>query len=352
MLLHWLLYSCRPLRLEELAEVVAIDTSSRPYLKADKRLRRPKEIFDLCTCLVTLDTEPTLTNEQIRDQMFALDEDTLGDVDDSAILHNKSILRLAHSSVIEYLTGDIANSPARDYKLEPSIAHLLLAEASLAYIVNFDSSNLGFTSKEARRAFPMLGYAMEFWFDHARIPIDGIERNKLDKLVTEALDTRWDIYRYLTYLPKVPRYDPWRSPVIDLLPNTWEKSANSSDLCNVCNKITIEKLRDKDGFLHRSYNELVEFSRSCALCSLIYGALTHFAAMKYLQTRMHDVNIEDIITNGISSQGVEMTQKSGSKCIRLKAESHDPFLLVNCSCYFGRLHLFTDLSEYAVIDTG
>jgi hypothetical protein len=347
-LLHWLLYSRRPLRLEELAEVVAIDTSSRPYLKPDKRLKRPKEIFDLCTSLITLDTEPTLTDKQIRDRMFSLDEDMPDEVNESTILHDRSILRLAHSSVIEYLTGDhISTGPAREYKLESSRAHLLLAEASLAYIINFDSFNLEYRSKDALSTFPLLGYAMESWFGHASIPLDGVERIELDRLIAEALKTRWDIYRRLTFLPKVPTYDLWRSQEID----TWEASMNSGSLCDVCNQITIEKLRNCNGFLHRPFNELLEFSKHCSLCRLIRRALTHFAAMRSLPLLMRNTDAEDVFGRAIDSEEIEISQKPGTQCVRLIAESQDPFLLVSCSCYFGRLHLFTDLSECSVVDT-
>jgi len=347
-LLHWLLCSCRPLRLEELAEVVAIDTSNEPYLKTHRRLKQPKEIFDLCTNLVTLDTEPKLTDDELADRMFALDEETPGDEDNSAILHDKSILRLAHSSVIEYLTGDdIANGPASEYKLDQTRAHRLLSEASLAYIVNFNLLNFELKSEEAQHAFPLAGYAMDFWFDHARLRMDGDERTKLDNLIAEALKTRWEVYHHLTYLPKVPKYDTWPSPEY----NTWEESSNRSNLCNMCSKITIEKLRDPDGFLHWTYNELKQFLASCGLCRLIHAALTHFAAMKSLQRRTHHLEVEYNLTNDLALQGEEIASNCGSRRVHLVAEPHAPFLFVNLSCYFGRLHLFANPGKEEIINT-
>jgi hypothetical protein len=335
-LLNWLLYSSRPLRLEELAEVVAIDTSNKPHLKTSRRLKQPKEIFDLCTCLVTLDTEPRLTGEELRDRMFALDEGTCSDGDES-ILHDKSILRLAHSSVIEYLTGDdIIKGPACEFKLDEARAHPLLAEASLAYIVNFDLSHLKLKSEEAQREFPLLGYAIDYWFDHASFPMLDNERNKVDTLISEALKTRWETYRHLTYLPKVPKYDTWPSPV----PNTWEQEGGQSNLCNVCKSITLEQLRDTDGFFHRTYEKLEQFRMSCRLCLLIHAALTHFAAMKSLQRRTRNYDIEDTFTNDINFQGAEIARTCGSQRVRLIVEAQDPFLLVQLSCYFGCLHLF------------
>jgi hypothetical protein len=346
-LLNWLLCSSRPLRLEELAEVIAIDTSNKPYLKTSRRLKQPKEIFDLCTCLVTLDTEPRLTDEELRDRMFAVDEGACGDADES-ILHDKSILRLAHSSVIEYLTGDdIVKGPASEFKLDEARAHPMLAEASLAYIINFDLSHLQLKSEEAQRAFPLLGYAIDYWFDHASSPMPDSERNRIETLIAEALKTRWETYRHLTYLPKVPKYDTWHSSGS----NTWEEGGDQSNLCNVCKPITLEKLRDTDGFLHRTYEELEQFRKSCRLCRLIHAALTHFAVMKSLQRRTRNIDIEDTLMNDIIFHGVEIARTCGSQRVRLIAEVQDPFLLVNLSCYFGRLHLFAHPGRGKIIST-
>ncbi|KAN0112496.1 hypothetical protein V8E51_005447 [Hyaloscypha variabilis] len=339
LLLQWLLCSCRPLRLEELAEVVAIDASNRPYLKAHKRLKLPKEIFDLCTCLVTLDTEPSLTNEELTNQMFALNEEISGDKSDSSVLHDKSILRLAHSSVIEYLTGDdIKNGPASEYKLDQARAHPLLAEASLAYIVNFDLCDFEIQSKEAQHAFPLLGYAMEFWFDHASRKMADDERTKLETLISEALKTRWEVYRHFTYLPKVPKYDTWPSPEL----NIWKESGDRRKLCEICSKLTIEKLKDPSGILHRTYDELKQFSTSCGLCRLIYAALGHFAAMKSLQKRTHHLQVGNNLANDLAFQEVEIGLNCGSRRVRLIAEPRQPFLFVHLSCHFGRLHLFAN----------
>jgi hypothetical protein len=77
------------------------------------------------------------------------------------------------------------------------LCNLLLNEASLAYIVHFNSSNLKPLSKEALSSFLLLNYAIEFWYNHARVPDNGRIRMRLNPLIGKALETSWDIYRRL-----------------------------------------------------------------------------------------------------------------------------------------------------------
>lgn len=54
-ILQWLAFSARPLQLEELAEVVAVDFSSeqKPHFDPDQRFPSPQFAVDVCSGLVT-----------------------------------------------------------------------------------------------------------------------------------------------------------------------------------------------------------------------------------------------------------------------------------------------------------
>ena len=104
--LQWLTYSARPLRIEEVAEVTALDIEGDPRFDPEHRLREPRDLLTICSSLVTLVA---------------------------------SELRLAHFSVKEYLTSErIRVSSASKFSALEISAHLSIAETCLAYLLQFD----------------------------------------------------------------------------------------------------------------------------------------------------------------------------------------------------------------------
>jgi hypothetical protein len=77
-ILRWLAFCCRPLLIEEIAEVVAIDVERNPAFNNDEVLEDPLEVLSICSSLVTI---------------TATGGDSL----------TKRIVTLAHFSVKEYL---------------------------------------------------------------------------------------------------------------------------------------------------------------------------------------------------------------------------------------------------------
>ncbi|CAN9184765.1 unnamed protein product [Alternaria alternata] len=55
-ILQWLTFSARPLSVEEVAEVVAIDVARDPAFDCDEVLEDPLEVLDICSSLVTITT--------------------------------------------------------------------------------------------------------------------------------------------------------------------------------------------------------------------------------------------------------------------------------------------------------
>jgi len=52
-ILQWLVYSARPLRIEEVVDVIAVDINDDPRFDLDRRLPDPRDILTICSSLVT-----------------------------------------------------------------------------------------------------------------------------------------------------------------------------------------------------------------------------------------------------------------------------------------------------------
>jgi len=96
-ILQWLTYSARPLQLEEVAEVIAIDVKESPRFNPAKRYPEPRDIWTICSSLISLEEE-------------ALEDAYEGTT--------RVIIRLAHFSIKEYLISpSIRNGRVKDYSI-------------------------------------------------------------------------------------------------------------------------------------------------------------------------------------------------------------------------------------------
>ena len=173
----WLTFSTRPLRLVEVAEVVAIDAREEPRFNSGNRYFDPEEILQICPSLVSVFTEKY---SNVADWLSGPD-------------HEVSCIKLAHFSVKEYLISvDIQRGPANIYAISRELADTSIAEACLALLLHFDkpdsllsqleeegtlTSNYGLLSERERKEFlalqsdwkfPLARYAANNWFKHAR----------------------------------------------------------------------------------------------------------------------------------------------------------------------------------------
>ena len=102
-ILQWLTYSARPLRIEELAEIIAINITGEPWFDPDARFPDQREILKVCSSLVTLEevaSEDTRSDNATAEHVIL---DTLNEVFYDKVAQS---VRLAHFSVKEYLTSD------------------------------------------------------------------------------------------------------------------------------------------------------------------------------------------------------------------------------------------------------
>ena len=141
-LLQCLTVAVRPLRVEELAEVLAFDfddaSGGIPQLNADWR-RDDQEHAVLSTCSSLI-----------------------------AVVHDgeSRVVQFSHFSVKEFLTsGRLVAAPGdisfHHINLKP--AHTILAQTCLGVLLRLDDS----TRESSVQRFPLAGYAAENWVDHA-----------------------------------------------------------------------------------------------------------------------------------------------------------------------------------------
>src|SRR6266851_9656429 len=140
-LFHCLSVSFRPLRVEELAEILSIqfDAGAVPNYDANWRAENPEEaVLSACSTLITI-----------------------VDVDGARIV------QFSHFSVEEYLTSErLANAGEHlsRYHILPRSAHTILAQASLGALLSLDDK----VDKTSMNNFPLAIYAARYWVDHAQ----------------------------------------------------------------------------------------------------------------------------------------------------------------------------------------
>jgi hypothetical protein len=142
-LLQCLTVAFRPLRVEELAEVLAIDFAAPahggvPQLYPNWRWTdRHQAVLSTCSSLITI-------------------------VDDG----DYQVVQFSHFSVKEFLTSDRLALSSRDisrYHIALEPAHTILAQACLGVLLRLDARVIEHNVDE----FPLVGYASRHLFDHA-----------------------------------------------------------------------------------------------------------------------------------------------------------------------------------------
>jgi hypothetical protein len=149
-LFQWLAFSIRPLRLKELAKVVAVDFDSQdvPWFDRHRRYDDAEGILEVCSGFVTT-TEGTVQ----------LDFSTK-----AILLTGRSgKVKLAHFSVKEYFLSQ----PASPFYLTEPTSHLHISETCLAYLAQFDKPD-SLDYNRLREEYPLARYAAEFWVSHAK----------------------------------------------------------------------------------------------------------------------------------------------------------------------------------------
>ncbi|KAN0141504.1 Ankyrin repeat-containing domain protein [Lactarius tabidus] len=168
-LLHCLAVSVRPLRVEELAEILTFDFNvaegSIPNYRPDRRPNDPEAaILSICPNLITI-----VDNRDSR------------------------VVQFSHLSVKEFLTSNHLASTREDlsfYHILPACAHTILAQVCLGFLLHPNDCNDDKSVKDS----PLAEYAAQHWVTHAQFE-DVANR------VTDGIQSLLD--------PENPHYSAW-----------------------------------------------------------------------------------------------------------------------------------------------
>ena len=181
-LLQCLTVASRPLRVEELAEVLAFDLSAEgiPKLNADWRWENQEEAVLLaCSSLVSV----------IIDQ-------------------GSQVIQFSHFSVKEFLTSDRLASCIMEesqfyISVEPS--HTIIAQACLGALLSLNHG----TDQYSAWQLPLYGYATTYWVGHAQF-------GDVESVIKDTLDHFFDMDK--------PHFSAWFRREF-----AWELSTGSED---------------------------------------------------------------------------------------------------------------------------
>jgi ankyrin repeat protein len=154
-LLQCLAVSTRPLRVEELAEVLALDFDAAeegiPALNKDWRWDDERQgVLATCSSLIVV----------VELDGDSIDDDSIYD-DLQGTTH---VVQFAHFSVKEFLTSDRLADIKEDisrFHIRPEPAHTVIAQACLAILLRSDHND------SAKGCSPLSEYAARHWVDHA-----------------------------------------------------------------------------------------------------------------------------------------------------------------------------------------
>jgi hypothetical protein len=142
-LLHCLAVAIRPLRVDELAEILTFDFDNAqggiPTFHAGWRWKDQEEaVLSTCSSLIAI-------------------------VD----VWGYRVVQFSHFSVKEFLVSDrleFSTGDVSQYHILPGPAHTILAKACLGFLLHLD----GQLDKETVKGFPLAQYAAMYWVDHVQ----------------------------------------------------------------------------------------------------------------------------------------------------------------------------------------
>jgi hypothetical protein len=178
-ILNFLAFAARPVKIEETAEILAIDLSSPPFYDQNRRLLDPRDVVGICSTLVTVSKDSSLDepyNDPLYDEYF----------DFSSRTQFESI-RLAHLSVKDYLLSErIKLGKTKIFSLDVRQSNSVVAQICLAYLMS-PAFSVGYCSEEEiedlLEDWPLFHYAVYFWPHHVKAAGDELDNETWDLLI-------------------------------------------------------------------------------------------------------------------------------------------------------------------------
>lgn len=187
--LQWLAFSLRPVKIEEIATVIAVDVECDLQLDEERCLSEPGALLEICSSLVTT-SDSTL--EHPSGESNRIEE-----------------LRLSHFSVKEYLTSErIRSRTTAKFSILEMPAHLSIAQTCIAYLLQFNKPDS--LASDTFSKYPLARYAAQYWSDHAKIVEQDSRIESLDSLAQKLFDSTTDCF--LNWIRMFDHEHPWDKP--------------------------------------------------------------------------------------------------------------------------------------------
>jgi ankyrin repeat protein len=135
-ILQFLTFSERPLSVNEIVDIIAVNTDGDPYFDPSDRMPDHQEISRYCSSLVVV-----------------------------VSTESDDVLQLAHFSVKEYLTSNRAESVVAP-EFQKATASVSIARVCLAYLLQFDHE---INPTRVILDFPLAKYSATFWMSYATV---------------------------------------------------------------------------------------------------------------------------------------------------------------------------------------
>jgi len=181
-LLQCVAVASRPLRVEELAEILAFNFNAGPIPKfhVDCRLEDPVEaVLSICSTLLSL-----------------------------VNVENSRVVQFGHFSVKEFLTSTRfskkCDTISDRYHISMSPAHTVIAQACLGILLHLPEN----VTDNSLKQYPLTGYASEHWLEHARF--EGVSQNVLEgmKQLFDQTKPHFAIWLWI-WDPTLPSWERW-----------------------------------------------------------------------------------------------------------------------------------------------
>jgi ankyrin repeat protein len=180
--LQCLVVATRPLRVAELAEVLAVDFDDAegiPRLKPDWRWEEQElALLSACSSLIAIVEADDIKDSDAQSEYYLVEDDEEDDVeaghsdwetetDDAIEAGDLRIVQFSHFSVKEFLTSPRLATASREvsiYHIDMEPAHTILAQACLGVLLQIQDDIEGCSADD----HPLAEYAAEHWTIHAQ----------------------------------------------------------------------------------------------------------------------------------------------------------------------------------------
>ena len=130
------------------------------------------------------------------------------------LINMTGVVKLAHFSVKEYLVSErIQKGVASSFSISKKVAHSLIAQTCLAYLLQFDTP--GSINSSTIQSFPLAQYAGAYWIFHVHSG-DNETSPTIQKLILNLFGCPFDNWIQLWNPDRVSRHTNLEKPLTNI----------------------------------------------------------------------------------------------------------------------------------------